>query len=318
MGLTEHHHCCVCDKVLPADTRRLGHRYFCAQHRAEALQSLQLSWNRSGILELLSLTLFVAIIFFSFGARALPTSLTWALVMAVVPTLVWMVFVYRLDRVEPEPMATVIGVGLLSALLTYVSSDAAQTVFSISEWQHESFLAEGIATVLVEGTLQQLCAYVAVRYTVFLSDEFDDPADGVVYATAAGLGVATVLNVRFVIQSGTVLPLEGAVALVSTGLVHVAASAVLGYGLGRARFAAWGTHVWAVAFVLLSSVVNGGLKLLATAVSVDGATVAPWFGLAALLLIAGVVLLLVDYLMVRLAIKSLVPVTDDLAEGGAA
>lgn len=279
-------------------------------HRARALRSLRFSWTRSGVAEVTILAAFVAVVYSVFhGIQELPTSLEVGLGLALVPTAVWMVYVYRLDRVEPEPWTLVLGVGALAALLYHaVLGPVAEGWLEISHWQHRSDLDEALAQLLVLSPLQQFCAYLAVRYTVYMTDEFDDPIDGIVYATAAGLGVATLANVELVTHSSGILPVAGATAVASRALVSVAAAAALGYGMGRARFSSRPMRqLWLGGGFGGSVLILGGLRHAAVVLGVDGGQVTPWITLAVSLTAAVAILTVIDRLSVHLIVESLRP-----------
>jgi len=78
--------------------------------------------------------------------------------------------------------------------------------------------------------------YAAVRVVVFDNPEFDERLDGIIYAVAAGLGVATVNNFAYVLQHGGVNLDVGSIRMVTNTLGYASAAAVLGYFLGQARF----------------------------------------------------------------------------------
>lgn len=301
--------CCVCNRELaPEGVRVIGRRPFCQHHFARALKATRDRWSRSGLLEIILMTLFMGAIVLLLGHGqdgAMPTSLAGGLTLAVVPALIWMLYIYRQDRIEPEPWALVLAVFALGALLgRAVAAPLIEDVFHIGRWQHVSRVASWVAAVLVVGTLNQLCAYVAVRYSVYLTDEFDEPVDGVIYATAAGLGLATATNFDFVIRNEEVLPLAGATMVAVTGLVHVAAAAILGYGLGRGRFAHQRGRWWIGGAFALSIVVAGGLKQLSLQAGMHEATFFPWASFAVAALLAAVVLLWIDVLTFRMSLLS--------------
>ena len=218
--------------------------------------------------------------------------------LALAPALIWMVYIYRQDRIAPEPWGPVLGVFVLGGLLSLaVATPGAEGVFEVEQWRHQSGTTAWVADVCVIAVLQQLCIYLAVRYSVYLTSEFDEPVDGVIYASAAGLGMATVLNVAFVMDNDGVLPLAGATMIACTTLVHVTASAVLGYGLGRSRFGRGGQFWLSLCFVL-SVLINGGSGQLVDAVGTDGATFDPWLALGAASGL-GAAVLIVCHSMVR-------------------
>ena len=110
--------------------------------------------------------------------------------MAGIPAALWLGFFYLQDRHEPEPKHFVAGVCVLGALVAAPLSDVhprpgvagdRDGAAGPSEWSLDRVLH----AVAVVGLTQELCKYAVVRYTIYMSREFDEPMDGVVYMTAA-------------------------------------------------------------------------------------------------------------------------------------
>jgi RsiW-degrading membrane proteinase PrsW (M82 family) len=306
---TQEGRCCVCERPVEAEkARRIGARTFCVEHHQRALHASRAHWTRSGLVETGLVALFVAGVGGLRGSGAsgaLPTSLGMGIALALVPALIWLVYVYRQDRLEPEPIGLVLGVFVMGGLLGgAVAAPLAEHVFGVREWQGRSTVAGIVAAIAVMATLQQLCTYLAVRYTAYVTAEFDEPIDGVIYATAAGIGLATVLNVEFVVDNDGVLPLAGATFIATTTLVHVAAAVVLGYGMGRARFSSNG-QAWLSACFAGSVLLSGGLGQLALMAGTRGATFRPWLALAVSAGIAAAVLLAFHVLVARMSRRTL-------------
>ena len=57
-----------------------------------------------------------------------------------------------------------------------------------------------LGNILVVGFVLQGIVYAVVRFTVYSTAEFDERMDGIVYGTAAGLGIATMLNINFILE----------------------------------------------------------------------------------------------------------------------
>lgn len=212
-----------------------------------------------------------------------------ALVVAAVPALLWLVYFYLQDRLEPEPKHYVIGVYLLGAFVAAPLSEfiiaqvappapfAAQSI--------ESFGADRLVRVfLVIGIAQELCKYVVVRYTVYLSPEFDEPLDGIIYMTAAGIGFATWKNYHyFQGLDGNVFLTIGAATAVKSTLAHACFAGVLGYFLGRAKFSAaspLSRSASLFAGLLIATLLNGQFALIQDVVTSNGIEVEPWRGVA--------------------------------------
>ncbi|WP_371079223.1 PrsW family glutamic-type intramembrane protease, partial [Salmonella enterica] len=98
--------------------------------------------------------------------------------------------------------------------------------------------------------------YAAVRFSVYRSKEFDERTDGIIYATAAGLGFATALNISFVVGSGGVDLGLGAIRIVVTALAQASFAGIVGYFLAKEKLE--GKPIWWMPFgVTLAAVLNG-------------------------------------------------------------
>ncbi|QQR89375.1 MAG: PrsW family intramembrane metalloprotease [Myxococcales bacterium] len=305
--------CCVCNKPLEdADARELGGRFFCEKHHQRAFNSLASRWGRMGLFEIAFLAILVAAVAWFWGTE--PKALNWpaTLSMALVPALIWMNYIYRLDRVEPEPLSLVMGVFLLGGLLSHgVGHVLIHNAFGVESWRYIPPFGPWISAVAVIGVVQQLCVYIAVRYTVYFTREFDEPLDGVVYATAAGLGIATISNIEFAVRAHGMVPYSAAVAMASHSLIHVAASTILGYGMARARF--WQQHkqLWVGGTFLISALVNGGFKHLSMIAGIQGGDYKPWMTLAVSASVAALVLIAIDIITARLSVESFSGIRHD-------
>lgn len=195
---------------------------------------------RSVWFELLGLLLFVAIfnIFPGIGGALDDGGLILlGIVLALTPAVLWLMFFYRMDRAEPEPKRLVIGVylagGLLAAAL-YIPIFG--YLFAVDSWLPQYWWSQLLGGILVVGMVAMAIVYAAVRVVVFDNPEFDERLDGIIYAVAAGLGVATVNNFAYVLQHGGVNLDVGSIRMVTNTLGYASAAAVLGYFLGQARF----------------------------------------------------------------------------------
>jgi protease PrsW len=112
---------------------------------------------------------------------------------SIVPALLWMVLFYRSDRYAPEPMKLVARTFLVGALV------GAAMVFSLKELPFK--MAIIYSSVFIAPISEETAKFLCVRWTVYDNKEFNEPVDGMVYATAAALGFASVENVIYVLNS---------------------------------------------------------------------------------------------------------------------
>jgi RsiW-degrading membrane proteinase PrsW (M82 family) len=220
-------------------------------------------------------------------------------ILALVPATLWMAFFYRQDRLEPEPKRYVIAVFLLGMLLcNAVAIPLVEGLFDVKSWLSTNTWTHIVGSVLVIGMVQEFLKYAAVRYSVYMTPEFDERIDGVVYGTAAGLGFATVLNVNYVIANGGVDLYMGVLRMAVTTLAQASFAGVTGYFLGRAKFEVepvW----WQTLGVVLAAVLNGLFGWARGEITQVGLNVNPWWGLLLAGGVAGLTFAALWYLMRR-------------------
>lgn len=294
--------CCVCHTTVGEEAKTIGGRWYCEEHYAKVTRERKGIWQ-SGIAEIVAVLLFVALIeiIISWTKPALsgtPLLLT-GIIMALVPAVIWMIFFYRQDRLEPEPKAYVLEVFLLGALLaSALGIPLVRDLFRVQDWLGQSTLTNVLGSILVIGFVQEFLKYAAVRYSVYLSTEFDERVDGVVYGTAAGLGFATMLNINYVVSNAGVDLRMGMIRIAITTLAQASFAGISGYFLGRAKFEeepVW----WLPLGVTVAAVLNGVFTFVRGEISRVGLTVNPWNGLILATVVAIVTFIVLYYLMRR-------------------
>jgi RsiW-degrading membrane proteinase PrsW (M82 family) len=252
---------------------------------------------------------------FSSSIRLSPLT---AIGLSAVPALVWLSYFHAKDRHEPEPKHYVFGIFLLGAFISgplagFVLDDIMQVAEPTSL---DRYSADRIVrAILVVGVAQELCKFIAVRYTVYLSHEFDEPMDGIIYMTAAGIGFATYENIDYFRQLDRhVLLATAAAHAVVTTLAHACFAGVLGYMLGRAKFSGAGPAWRATllfAGLVAAALLNGLFELFGGGVVSAGMSANPWRGVAYAAGFAVLVFFGISLLMKNLLEMS--PFRDDVA-----
>lgn len=261
---------------------------------------------RDEFLLIIGLCAFVGIVYALDGAlqpQFTPTTLVLTGVfLALVPAAIWLTFFYLQDRAEPEPKSFIMGVFALGALLAgAVGVPVIENLFRTSHWIYTDTLSKIVGGILVVGFTQEFLKYAAVRYSIYNSSEFDEPTDGVIYATAAGLGYATVLNIQFVVSNGGVDLGAGILRMAVVALGQAAFSGITGYFLGRAKFES--EQIWWMPLgITLAAIFNGiftWMQVIVTrpTITLSGSTSNTWMGLALAAVVAlsttGIILALV-------------------------
>ncbi len=230
--------------------------------------------------------------------------LVTGVVMSLVPAILWLAFFYRQDRLEPEPKEMVLEVFILGGLLAAaIGIPLVNDLFNISSWLFSGFWVNLLGAILVIGFSQEFLKYAAVRFSIYESAEFDERTDGIIYATAAGLGFATVLNISFVVSSGGVNLGMGAVRIVLTALAQASFAGITGYFLGKDKLdhkPAW----WVPVGISLAAVLNGLFNYLwgvlkRTGITTSGGVLGAWGGLALAIVISVTVTVILSWLIER-------------------
>lgn len=254
-------------------------------------------------LELIGLLLFVIIFNFVFpnlgdalsdGARV-----TLGLLFALVPALLWLGVFYSFDRLEPEPKRMVLAAFAGGAILfAALAGPLFNRIFALDQWLYATWWSRLLGGILVVGVIEQYLVYLAVRYLVFEHPEFDERVDGVVYAVAAGLGMATVINFQYVIAHGGVDLDIGSLRMVVNALAYASFAGVLGYFIGQARFERVPWHYLPLG-LLAAATLNGLLFYVLERPSTGLDAGKPWASLALAAAVALGALLIVFWLVAR-------------------
>jgi RsiW-degrading membrane proteinase PrsW (M82 family) len=221
------------------------------------------------------------------------------LFLPIVPSALWVFYFYRQDRLEPEPKSRIAVVFLVALVLTEaLGRRVVDDWFRVGTWASANTVTSLLASILIVGFTRQAIAYIAVRAMVYATPEFDERMDGIVYGTVAGLGVATLLNLRYIVDNGGVAIGPGAVQTVTTALAQASFGGLMGYFMAEAKFAH--RPAWLVPLgYAVTSILNGLFIWLISEVSVSGLTVDPWRSLLMGLAVALVVFFALVGLMRR-------------------
>ena len=143
------------------------------------------------------------------------------LVLALAPAVFWFWFFVRHDN-NPEP----------AALLLRTFGWGAVALVPAALLQELAMPLGPLIGLALSGPIEELCKYAAAA-SLLRHREFDEPVDGLVYATAAALGFATLENALYLAAGGPQLILvRGPV----TTLAHVLFAAAWGYAMALKRF----------------------------------------------------------------------------------
>ena len=181
--------------------------------------------------------------------------------LALAPGLFWLWFFVRGRGYRPRPRRLLAHSFLLGVLFV-LPAGIVEYVLLLGE---DVDVGDDLTTVvaamlLVVGPVEELSKFAAVWVGPYRSLYFDEPRDGLVYATAASLGFASLENLLYIVAYGPeVMALRGPIST----LAHVIFGSFWGIGLGmRVQRERRGRGLWLAGGLAVAAVVHGIFNIL--------------------------------------------------------
>lgn len=159
------------------------------------------------------------------------------LLPVILPALFWAAYHYYKDRHLPEPIGHLLlafSMGIGSAYIaTYMYTalgfvNLRYDAFLLAETNLPGLFAYAILAI---GLIEELAKMIPFLLVVIHFKEFDEPIDGIVYASFIAMGFGAVENIQY-IQS--VVNTEAWARGFAGPVVHIVFSSIWGYYIGRA------------------------------------------------------------------------------------
>ncbi len=146
----------------------------------------------------------------------------------IAPGLALLCYFYLRDKYETEPVTSVARAFIYGALLTF------PTMFIQYVLAEEGMTFSVIIEALViVGFLEEFVKWFSLFYLIYQHVDFDEPYDGIVYATSVSLGFATIENILYLVAHGVEHAFLRALLPVSS---HALFGVVMGFYFGKAKF----------------------------------------------------------------------------------
>lgn len=161
-------------------------------------------------------------------------------VAAVVPMLIYLLFIWKFDRYEREPFGYVIKHFVWGAIGAVLLSILFSSFFSmfISSFVKDEESLELFNTVFTAPFVEEIMKGFFLLFTV-VNKKFDNMTDGIVYGGAIGLGFGMTENFMYFILYGTTPVSWIFLVLIRTcftAVMHCVTTATFGASLGIAKF----------------------------------------------------------------------------------
>lgn len=155
---------------------------------------------------------------------------------ALLPAVVLLMQVYRLDSIEKEPKPLLLALLFTGALAGVVACALEMGLFYLLRrlMPDRSIVRLLIENFLIIGVIEEVCKFLPVRALTWRNPAFNYRFDAVVYCVFAALGFAALENVLYVGQYGFLTALTRALLAVPG---HFFFAVYMGVYLGEAKLA---------------------------------------------------------------------------------
>ncbi|WP_054957147.1 glutamic-type intramembrane protease PrsW [Paenibacillus dakarensis] len=148
---------------------------------------------------------------------------------ALAPGLALLTYFYLKDRYDQEPLHIVVKVFLLGFLIVIPVMIVQRGMIL---WLGDNPVVESL---IISAGVEELLKWFVLYHLIFNHTEFDEPYDGILYATAISLGFATVENIFYAWYSHAAFgPMLIRALLPVSG--HAMFGIIMGYYFGHAKF----------------------------------------------------------------------------------
>jgi RsiW-degrading membrane proteinase PrsW (M82 family) len=167
----------------------------------------------------------------------MPMSYFVHLLPVILPLLFWACYHYYKDRHLPEPVGHLLlafGLGVASfylGLLMYRALGLVNLRFDAYLLAETNLPGLFAYSILAIGVIEELAKMVPFLVLVIHFREFDEPVDGIIYASFIALGFAAMENIQYLnfVSSG-----EAWARGFAGPVVHIVFASIWGYYIGRA------------------------------------------------------------------------------------
>ena len=177
-----------------------------------------------------------------------------------VPVLFWAGYHYYKDRHLPEPVGKLLltfGLGMLAvgvSMALYAGLGLIGLRFDAGALADDSTAGLLAYTVLAVGPIEEISKLLPFLLVVLRFKEFDEPLDGIIYASFIGLGYAAVENWQYLEY---LTPTEALARGFASPVVHIVFASIWGYWIAKAHLGGSSLTNATVAALALAAALHG-------------------------------------------------------------
>ncbi len=161
--------------------------------------------------------------------------LIMSLLMAIAPSIALVWYFYKQDIEKPEPKRMVTRIFILGIFFT-IPAIILEVLFDkiCGLIIGDTILYDFIKAFIIAAFIEESIKLFVVNRFAYHHVHFDEVMDGIVYTIMASLGFACLENIIYAVECGLTIACVRAVTAVP---MHALASGMMGYFIGKAKFA---------------------------------------------------------------------------------
>lgn len=153
-------------------------------------------------------------------------------ILAIIPSILLLLYVYKMDVVEKEPTTMLFILFFLGVLSTVPAAFVEKSLINIFEINPTDYLTSFILSFCIIGAVEEGYKFLILVLGTWKNTHFDHKYDGIVYAVFISLGFATLENILYIHNNGNDVAVLRAIVSVPAHAFYAVAS---GYYLGHAK-----------------------------------------------------------------------------------
>ena len=175
------------------------------------------------------------------------------LFLALAPVVIILVFVYKYDKYEKEPLSLML-LCVIGGALSVIPILPLERALSLPMANMTGNAQAAWNAFVVAAFSEELFKYIIVLLIVWRNRNFNEKFDGIVYAVCVSLGFAAVENVLYVLDGGTGTAYMRAITAVPG---HAIFGITMGFYLGRAKMLAFNKRLNLFLALFLTILIHG-------------------------------------------------------------
>ena len=219
----------------------------------------------------------------------------------LVPSIIWTIFFYFQDRLEPEPLSY-LTLSFLAGMAgaSFGVFPLSHIVFRVQEWMYASSTLFTLASFLVMAPLVSIVVYLVIRYFFLPLKEFNETVDGMIYGAIVGAGFAFIKSIHDIWPHSFYTMFVIAYIATTNVLIYSGVGSLMGYFIGKAKFRKQSTDISSSLGILIGIILLGVYYLLNEFIFLSGFEHAFWLSFFLTLIYSLAILLFCYFIMQKL------------------